>query len=138
MRTGGKNSHSAAQSILDVFPLPDNERKAKNFPGEDESEEELIESILQDKSCCQKPGSEDGSEQELIEDATGHSEQCESTRKCQREMKPKQQTDSSPRNQRQLTTCTKDARQELVENLKASIAEKSEAEAKKRKMAVHT
>ena len=35
------------------FPLPDNERQAKDVPVEDESEEELMESMWQDISCLQ-------------------------------------------------------------------------------------
>ena len=48
-------------------------------------------------------------------------------------LQPKQQTGSSPSNPKQPTTIAKDARQEFVENLNASISVKSEAEAKTRK-----
>jgi len=116
------------------FPLPVNERQAKDVPVEDESEEELLERMWQDISYFQKPGSDYGSEQELIADETERSEQREPTRKCQRKMKQKQQTGDSQSDHRQLPANAKDARQEFVKNLKTCISEKRAADAKKRKL----
>ena len=65
------------------FPLPEAGRQAEDIPVEEDSEEELMESMWQDLRCNQGPGSDDGSEQELIADKTEQRQQRELIPNCQ-------------------------------------------------------
>ena len=71
------------------YPLPDNEKQVEDKPVEDDSEEELMESMWQDLHCNQDPNWDKGSEQELIADAAGHHQQRE--QKPMLQQRPQQQ-----------------------------------------------
>ena len=84
------------------YPLPDNVRQVEDIPVEDDSEEELMESMWQDLHCNQDPNCDEGSEQELIADEAGHHQHREQQLMLQQRPQQHQQTRDSHIRPKQL------------------------------------
>ena len=115
------------------FPLPTCGKQAEDIPVDDASEDELIENGWQETSCDQRTGNHDDPEQELIAEVTDMIMQPNERRKPQR-MTLQDQLKSNPQNGKKQLPASTNARQELVKTLQASIDDKAEADAKRRKL----
>ena len=116
------------------FPLPDSERQAEDVPVEDQSEEELMESMWQDLHCNNDPKWDKGSDQELIVDEAGQHPQQEQTPMPQRRPQQHQQNCDLQIRLKQFDKYTTGTRHEFIKDLKISMSEKGEAGAKRRKL----
>ena len=106
------------------FLLPTCGKQAEDIPVDDASEDELIEDGCQETSRDQRTGNYDGPEQDLIAEVAD----------VPQRMTLPNHLKSNLQNGEKLLPASTNARQELLRTPQASIADKTEADAKRRKL----